>query len=223
MEFLYRFPLLGYLPLELPLLMTVTGILLPTIAALISYLCIVGFRRLSAFRKREGSTLDFSGIPPLPDFELANAIPHPYRPWRPGKYTMTMGIRKMPEEDWLVLDNLYEREQELRRHLLDTDRDGVMQCLPDAEEACEEALECIVKFLTTRYPSQFQCPNGKPGYIHNAITKRTFKIVAPYEQHPLEVAAQLAMEDINLLVEGGNGDQEYYLLVSQICNIRRPC
>jgi hypothetical protein len=85
MEFLYRFPLLGYLSLELPFLMSVTGILLPTIAALISYLCIVGFRRSSAFRKRESSTLDFSGIPPLPDFELANSISHPYRPWRLGK------------------------------------------------------------------------------------------------------------------------------------------
>lgn len=49
---------------------------------------------------------------------------------------MTMGIRKMPEEDWLIIDNKYEEEQELRRYLLETNCDGVMQVLPGTEDAC---------------------------------------------------------------------------------------
>jgi hypothetical protein len=149
---------------------------------------------------------------PLSCFNVAKTEPHAYRPWKSGKYNMTMGIRKMPEEDWLIIDNKYEEEQELRRYLLETNCDGVMQVLPGTEDACEEALECIVNFLTRRYPSQFQYPKGNPGYIYNKITNRTFKVTKPYEQHPLEVAAQLTMEDINLLMQGtGEDPQDYYL------------
>ncbi|PSS27509.1 hypothetical protein M430DRAFT_82927, partial [Amorphotheca resinae ATCC 22711] len=152
---------------------------------------------------------------PLPGFDLANTPPYPWRPWRAGKFHMTMGLRKMPEEDWLILDNLYEKEQEFRRHLLETNRNGVMQVLPVAEEACQETLEYIVAFLTRRFPSQFQRPKGKPDYIHNLITNRTFRITAPYEEHPLAVAAQLVMEDINLLLQGeGDDPNQYYLCAS---------
>jgi hypothetical protein len=163
------------------------------------------------FRARKQS-LDFSDIEPLPFFDVAKTEPRRYRPWKAGMYNMTMGIRKMPEEDWLVIDNKYEEEQNLRAFLLQNHRDGVMQVLPGAEEACEEALDCIVKFLIKRYPSQFQYPKGKQGYIYNGLTNRTFKITKPYEQHPLEVAAQLTMEDINLLIQGsGQNTRNYYL------------
>jgi hypothetical protein len=124
---------------------------------------------------------------------------------------MTMGIRKMSEEDWLALDNLYEGEQEFRRYLIKNHRKGVWQTLPGSEEAVEETLEYIVRFLTKRYPQYFQHPKGNTNYIHNRITNKTFKIVAPYEDHPIEVAAQLVMEDINLLMQGDGGDTDYYL------------
>jgi hypothetical protein len=167
--------------------------------------------RKMMFRTRKPS-LDFSDIKSLPDFDIAKTEPHGYRPWKAGKYNMTMGIRKMPEEDWLVIDNKYQEEQDLRKLLLETNRDGVMQVLPGAEDACEEALDCIVNFLIKRYPTQFQHPEGKLGYIYNGITNRTFKVNKPYDQHPLEVAAQLMMEDINLLIQGPEQDaQNYYL------------
>lgn len=117
----------------------------------------------------------------------------------------------MSEEDWLVIDNKYEEEQETRRMLLRTDREGVMQVLPSAERACEEALECVVNFLIKRYPAHFHFSKGDRNYICNVITKQKFKVTKPYEQHPLEVAAQLIMEDINLLIDGGPGDRNYYL------------
>lgn len=125
-----------------------------------------------------------------------------------------MGIRKMPEEDWLVLDNLYEMEQEFRRSLIKNHRKGVWQTLPGSEEAVDETLEYIVKFLTKRYPQYFQYPNGNRSYIHNLITNKTFKIVAPYDDPPIEVAAQLVMEDINLLIQGDKDDTDYYLRAS---------
>lgn len=56
----------------------------------------------------------------------------------------------------------------------------------------------------------FECQ--KTGYIHNMITDRIFEVAAPLEQDPLEIAAQLVMEDINIMMEGTVGDaQDYYL------------
>jgi hypothetical protein len=188
----------------------IAGIFLLIATALGAHTGNINWQRLKLLCGLKKPTLDFSDVQSLPSFDIAKTPPHPYRPWTAGKYHMTMGIRKMPEEDWLVLDNLYEQEQKLRRHLLENNRNGVMQCLPGSEEACEETLECVVKFLTKRYPSQFQHPNGDLNYIHNLITNRTFKVTAPFEQHPLEVTAQLTMEDINLLIQGER-ETEYYL------------
>jgi hypothetical protein len=157
-------------------------------------------------------SLDFSNIKPLPCFNVEKTEPHRYRPWKAGKYNMTMGIRKMPEEDWLIIDNKYVEEQNLRTRLLEDNPEEVMQVLPTAEEACEEALDCIVSFLTKRYPSHFQYLIDKPGYIHNKITNRMLKVTKPYEQHPLAVAAQLTMEDINLLIQGLWQDPRNYYL-----------
>jgi hypothetical protein len=181
-----------------------------TLLGLVFAFCYFTAREMT-FRARRRS-LDFSNIEPLPFFDVSKTKPRRYRPWKAGKYNMTMGIRKMPEEDWLVIDNKYEEEQSFRRYLLENQRDGVMQVRPCAEEACEEALDCIVNFLIKRYPSQFQYPKGKQGYIYNGITNRTFKVTKPYEQHPLEVAAQLAMEDINLLMKGSGQDARNYYL-----------
>jgi len=162
----------------------------------------------------EKISLDFSKIKTLPNFNIRTTPPIPYRPWKAGKYHMTMGIRKMPEEDWLALDHLYEEEQKFRSDLIKNHRNGVWQALPGSYEAIEETLEYIVKFLTKRYPQYFQRPKRNPNYIHNKITNKTFKVVAPYDQHPLEVAAQLVMEDINLLMQGDGADREYYLRAS---------
>jgi hypothetical protein len=167
-------------------------------------------------RKTAPLSLDVVGpkedIPPLLDFDISPANPHPYRPWSSGKFVMTMGIKKIAQEDWLMLDNKYFQEQLLRRELLAQNREGVMQILPGAEAACVETLELIVYFLTKRYPRLFYRPPGKPDYIHNSLTNRTFRISAPYDVTPLEVAAQLIMEDTNLLVQGFGEDPEQYYL-----------
>lgn len=178
----------------------------PICLVLISVLSIASKRFLL---RKSTKSLTFSQIRPLGDFNVEKALPTSYRPWKIGKYNMTMGLRRMEENEWLMIDKLYTPEQKPRIELLYGRREQVLQCRPEAEEACKEALECIVTFLTARYPSQFQISESGPEYIHNAITNRDFRYRAPYEEHPLAVAAQLVMEDINLLIRGSGDD--YYL------------
>lgn len=201
--------------------------LLATILFLISNLS--GMNLGLGFRSRHlklgalGTNVEKS-VTPLPEFDVENTAPHPYRPWRSGKFVMTMGIQKVEDEsDWLALDNRYHAEQQLRRDLLKTHRQAVMQILPGSEAACIEVLETIVSYLSHRFPHLFFHPNGKLDYIHNRLTKLTFRIKEPFEIPPLEVAAQLTMEDLNLLIQGFGGDPEqHYLcvvLASPCCTI----
>ncbi|KAF2802164.1 uncharacterized protein BDZ99DRAFT_343768, partial [Mytilinidion resinicola] len=136
-------------------------------------------------------------------------------------FHMTMGLKRMPEENWLLLDNRYLPEQTLRRVLLTNNRDGVYQQLPGPHihAACVETLECVVAFLTKRYPHLFflvpEKENGEGQYIHNALTHLSFKINEPFNEPPLIIAAQLAMEDINILLPGtGSQDPDQYYLVA---------
>jgi hypothetical protein len=87
-----------------------------------------------------------------------------------------------------------------------------MQTLPGSESACAEVLEMVVSYLSQRYPHLFYRPPGRSDYLYNSLTKRTFKVTAPFETHHLEVAAQLAMEDINNLYQGfGENPERHYL------------
>ncbi len=164
------------------------------------------------FVKSEEKIEAEADLPPVPDFDINTTKPRPYRPWKPGKFAMTMGIRKMPEDDWLLLDNQYMKEQEFRRYLLKEKRNGVMQYLPGSEDACMETLNMIVDFLTKRYPHYFVFSTERPGYLHNRITDLKYKVTEPLELPPLEVAAQLVMEDINLLFQGAGPDPDQHYL-----------
>lgn len=160
-------------------------------------------------------------ITPLPDFDVAKTKPQPYRPWKSGKFVMTMGLSKLNPEDWLQLDDKYFEEQALRKKLLDEHRNGVMQILPGSEAACIEVLEMIIDYLTRRFPNLFYRPEGKENYIYNSLTGRTFKTSAPYEEPPLEIAAQLVMEDLNILIQGFGEDPEQHYLCVEIHLLRQ--
>jgi hypothetical protein len=203
---------LGFAQTGSPRLTGLAGILASFVATTAICALFLFRQRFGHFGKTRQRALNFSAVEPLPNFNFTKVSPYPYRPWKAGKYNMTMGIRKMPEDEWLRIDKNYTREQKIKDSLLETDTTSILQCLPDAEEACKETLECVVSFLTRRYPNQFYLLKGRPGYVFNAITQRTLKITAPFEQHPLVIAAQLAMEDMNLLIRGSGGEpDEYYL------------
>lgn len=169
-------------------------------------------RKRLAVRETAPSTASFDDTESQTSFNISATPPHPYRPWRSGKFAMTMGIRKVDAKDWLGLDNKYHQEQQLRRELLEHHKSGVLQVLPGSEAACAEVLEMVIEHLTRWYPSLFYRPGGDRNYIRNGLTGRTYKVTAPYTIPPLEVAALLVMEDLNIMIKGFGPDaEEHYL------------
>jgi hypothetical protein len=118
---------------------------------------------------------------------------------------MTMGLRWLDSSNWLTVDEDYLPYHKLRSQLLSNHGPSVLQCLPNSELACREALSVVSSFLASRYPSTFKFSRSGSGrHIHNMKTGESF----PIEENscPLETAARLAMEDFNLLIKDSNGD-----------------
>ncbi|KAI9764810.1 MAG: hypothetical protein M1840_008079 [Geoglossum simile] len=141
-----------------------------------------------------------------------NLRQHLVKPW---KYSMPIGLRKLDEDNWLVMDGGYLREQRLRAKHLAESTSQVLQCLPGSEAACLETLELVVGFLTKKWPDDFELfgeanEDDETYFVMNNRTHEAFQIVAPYEVAPLEIVVRLAMEDFDVLVKG-EGDEGYYV------------
>jgi hypothetical protein len=124
-----------------------------------------------------------------------------------------MGLRKLDEWNWLTVDKNYMKEHQVRDNLLQNQREDVIHCLPESQDACAEVLEEVTKFLRDRYPSMFQMKkSGRETEIHNTKTGETFVFGGTSNMmEPLEIAARLTMEDLSVLMK--NADGEHYLYV----------
>lgn len=125
---------------------------------------------------------------------------------------MAMGLKQLDHSTWLTIDSDFVPEHNIRLELLAKDRSNVVECLPPSMAACHEVLDLAVSFLLRRYPQHFSIIKSPKGpLIHNNITSESFPVGNhPDCQKPLETAALLAMEDLNVLIKDPNtGD---YLL-----------
>lgn len=123
-----------------------------------------------------------------------------------------MGLKRLDQSNWLTIDPEYLPEHKLRLELLSSKRSNVIECLPPSITACHEVLELAVSFLVSRFPQQFTTSKTPLGpVIHNHITGEIFPIGSHSQcVNPLETAALLAMEDLNVLIKDSlSGD---YLL-----------
>ncbi|KAI9729419.1 MAG: hypothetical protein M1818_008526 [Claussenomyces sp. TS43310] len=127
-----------------------------------------------------------------------------------------MGLRRLDRTNWLSITPHYLKEHALRANLLSTRKSSVLACLPGSEAACHEVLSLISTFLLDRYPHIFTTSRSTPTpssppevAIHNVLTGESFPL-GSLNTAPLETAARLAMEDLNILrkdppsEEGGN-------------------
>lgn len=87
----------------------------------------------------------------------------PYRPFRPGAYHVQMGIRSMPWNDWIELDNQFERYHAIRKHRIRTRGDKLIRVLRDDHNplvrggalAAIELVHELAAYLVARYPADF--------------------------------------------------------------------
>lgn len=115
----------------------------------------------------------------------------------------TMGLRTLDLANWLSIDSSYPSFYAARAQILEEKKDEALQVTSEAEDACEELMRMVVGFLVDEYPSQFEIVEEMFGVksVRNKIVGETFRLSRPYDVHPLELCARLAIEDFNILVK----------------------
>ncbi|KAF9468807.1 hypothetical protein BDZ94DRAFT_542554 [Collybia nuda] len=158
---------------------------------------------------------------------------------------VTMGIRSMPWDEWIELDNQFEIYHRIRAHRIRTRGMGAICVLPDnpgvVESGATAAVEVVhelAEYLSRRYPTTFKVSrhlDDSPDAISSkygwegARPIRTITIIplsATYDiplntdesraaERALEVAALIIQEDLALMIEGSDG--RYYFQAGAIC------
>ncbi|KAF3039316.1 hypothetical protein E8E12_001549 [Didymella heteroderae] len=173
--------------------------------------------RLPAFVQDDcGDGTDFPDIPfaitPVEKKQQILATPSLNR--SPSAKYKPVGLKKVGLKDWLIIDKTYKDIHTARDHLLTKKNAECIQVQRDGEDACEELLHEIVSLLVSKYPESFSIKIvNRCKHVRNEITKEEWSLVRPFDCHPLEVCARLAMKDFNILVQG-DFTQQYYLQAS---------
>ncbi|KAF1832426.1 hypothetical protein BDW02DRAFT_554848 [Decorospora gaudefroyi] len=153
---------------------------------------------------------------PYPNWSLTSTKSLPYRPFRRGpKYNITMGLRTMPWDNWLELDNEYLKYHTLKASRLDMRGKKACQTDPRAHPAALELLSEFVSYLPQRYPSLFAATAVG---MRNVATGEEFDVQALTRngqvEDPMALCARMVQDDLAIMVEGEDG--QYYLLAGAI-------
>lgn len=152
--------------------------------------------------------------PPYPDFSLTHTTPLPYRPFRYGpNYAITMGIRRMPWDRWIELDNEYPRYHALRASRLASRGDRCVRTAPEAFDAACELLEELSSYLCERYPTLYK--KTSEGSLKNLLSGEEIPISEqPLREDPMALCARLVQDDLAIMIEKPDG--KHYLLAGAI-------
>ena len=131
-------------------------------------------------------------MPPLP--ELGE-----FRPYEAGEYRMVMGLSSVALPDWLEFADDYRAQMAERRRLLACQRQDVLACLPEAEDAARELLSVLVSHLCLHHAAWFS-RSGQ--MLHNHLLDERIDLNS---DHPLGIVGLLVQEDFCLNQWDGQG------------------
>ena len=118
------------------------------------------------------------------------------------EFRLKMALRKV-ELPWLLLDENYIKEHEIRKTLFEKKGEKILGCKPIAVAACEELLEEVVKELLDVYPDKFESVESADGTTCVKIldTGEVLRLDGPRSgTWQLQTAATLAMEDFTIII-----------------------
>lgn len=78
---------------------------------------------------------------PYPEWDSQKTRPLPYRPFKYGKYHITMGLRAMKWDDWIELDNHYLKYHAEKARRIEERGEKCNRTAPEAFDGAVELLE----------------------------------------------------------------------------------
>lgn len=146
------------------------------------------------------------------DFDIATCAPRPYRPFKAGKYHLTMGLQKCDASDWILLENTYKRRTAYRRKQLKEHPE--IACLvqegPEVDAAVHEYYEYMWYYLSERYPKYFtkETVDGVE-WCHNSLWDEKYPMSA---QKCLDLGLAKGSRDLAMICSSTH--EEDFLLMT---------
>ena len=138
----------------------------------------------------------------------------PYLPFSDGKpFALRMGLQPLPAEQWIEIGEDFSAQLAEKRKLLTARHDDVVQVLPQAQSASEEALKLLLDHLRHYHSRRFTFDGSK---LHNVATGDVWDL-ARSSLHPLEHATRLVQEDFCILQADDQSGDTYRLTAGAVC------
>jgi hypothetical protein len=136
----------------------------------------------------------------------------PYLPFSDGKpFALRMGLQPLPAEQWIEPGDDFSAQLAEKRKLLATRHDDVVQTLPQAQAASEEALKFLLDHLRRYYPGRFAFRTLRSIGIDGKWDFSQLSL------HPLEHATRLVQEDFCILQSDDESGDTYRLTAGAVC------
>ena len=126
-----------------------------------------------------------------------------HTPYLDGQGGVKIGLSPIPESTWLELDNKFEEEILLKKNLLNTNREDVLQISEGSQDEQEEVLESILNYLQEFHSDKYKFSKDS---IYVESTNDLYDL--NQFENPIELASLLVQEDLVLMSPKKN---EFYL------------
>ena len=117
-----------------------------------------------------------------------------YTPYLDGQGGVKIGLSPISESKWLEIDNKFEEEIRLKKKLLKTNRNDVLQITLGSEDKQNEILESIVSYLQKFHSDIFKVTNDS---VYIESTNDLYKL--NQFKNPIELASLLVQEDLVMM------------------------
>lgn len=182
---------------------TLTMILLiaSIIGLLVAYIYVSKFKRKFGLAKPVNSS-----------FEWDKIVPFKSHPFKNTKYKLTMGIRKLDSQDWLLIEPTYKTVLDAKKKILTNTcpgydkptRPSTFFYTEEANKSIIELYATVTEYLVSKYP---MCFKRSRTVIHNLITNETFLI----KDKPIKLLEHLSgmiEEDFIILLKDPTREDE---------------
>ena len=139
----------------------------------------------------------------------ATATPR-FAPYEKGRFQLTLGIREIPETEWIDVDRSYSAQMAEKKRLHEERHDDVFAALPESARAQMECLDAVLSHMTKHHPGLVENRGG------GILTKWDEAELARegFVDMPLALAGRLVQEDLCLMMPGPDGHR---LIAASLC------
>lgn len=184
----------------------------------VSFVLVV-HRHLTTSKKQKAKNDDefsFKLAPVASTFDWRLEEPIPYRPFKKGPYNLTMGLKNLAQDEWLLLENTYLDRTNLRKEIVaDKIKDAhTVITHPDSAESLCEYYDITLDYLQQKYPQYFYIKKSDPSLMFNAIRNESiYKESRLYKGDLKKLVHTLSrtIEEDFLIMMNDEKTQKYFL------------